>query len=193
MTKIGKKENENSTRRRNLPKKLHEVHLIFQLHKALLRSTFAYSFLINCRKTSGQMNCAFPEMLRCFDNAGSITGNGEMGVFSFPIQVQGSIGNNGDQGLSELVSGRAMKQDPCVDTDWVLSYGNVSEFEMGCVVPRTASSVQPAAAEVVADVDPAGAFFYPEMLCSAVGKDCSKKRKAETIENFMVSSFFFSL
>lgn len=131
------------------------------------------------------MNCAFPEMLRCLDTAGSITGNGETGVFSFPIQAQGLLGNNGDQGLSQFVLGRARKQDPGVDTDWVLSYGNGSEFEMVCVVPRTASCVQPAAAEVAADVDPAGAFL-PEMLCSAVGSDGSKKRKADTSENFKV-------
>ncbi|XP_073277346.1 uncharacterized protein [Primulina huaijiensis] len=131
------------------------------------------------------MNCAFPEMLRCLDNAVSITGDGDMGVFSFPIQAQGLLGNNGDQGLSELVLGRAMKQDPGVDTDWVLSYGNGSEFEMGCVVPMTASCVQPKAAEVAANVDPAGAFL-PEMPCSAVGRDGSKKRKADTIENFKV-------
>ncbi|XP_073034720.1 uncharacterized protein [Primulina eburnea] len=131
------------------------------------------------------MNCAFPEMLRCLDNAGSITGNGDMGVFSFPIQAQGFLGNNGDQGLSELVLGRGMKQDPGVDTDWVLSYVNGSEFEMGCVVPRTASCVQPEAAEVAADLDAAGGFL-PEMLCSAVGRDGSKKRKADTIEYFKV-------
>ncbi|XP_075475247.1 uncharacterized protein LOC142505990 [Primulina tabacum] len=131
------------------------------------------------------MNCAFPEMLRRLDNAGSITGNGDMGVFSSPIQAQGLLGNNGDRGLSELVLDRAMKQDPGVDTDWVLSYVNGSEFEMGCVVPRTAGCVQPEAAEVAADLDAAGAFL-PEMLCSAVGRDGSKKRKADTIEYFKV-------
>ncbi|XP_073157863.1 uncharacterized protein [Henckelia pumila] len=123
------------------------------------------------------MNCAFPEMLRCSDNAaGIITGNAEMGVFSFPIQARDLVGNiNGDQGLSELVLGRAMKPDPGVVTDWILSYGNGSEFEMGCV----------AAADVAADGDPAG-DFSPEMLCSAVGRGGSKKRKADAIENFKV-------
>ncbi|KZV26208.1 hypothetical protein F511_28554 [Dorcoceras hygrometricum] len=122
------------------------------------------------------MNCAFPEMLRCLDSAGSISGdNGEMGVFSFPIQSL-----HGDQSLNELVSGRAMKPDPGVGVDWDLG----SEFEMGCVVPRTAGCVQPAE-EVTGNIDPVGDFF-PGMLCSAAGGGGSKKRKADTIGNFEV-------
>ncbi|XP_073313883.1 transcription factor bHLH63-like isoform X2 [Primulina huaijiensis] len=80
---------------------------------------------------------------------------------------------NVDQGFGELLMGRAMKPDPGFEDGWNgLNYENVSEFEMSCALPRTASG-PPA---VVAD-DGKG---KEAALSSATGKESFKKRKADT-------------
>ncbi|XP_075488122.1 transcription factor bHLH63-like isoform X1 [Primulina tabacum] len=79
---------------------------------------------------------------------------------------------NADQGFGELLMGRAMKPDPGFEDGWNgLDYGNVSEFEMSCALPRT-SSCPPA---VVADCGKG----KEAALSSATGKESFKKRKAD--------------
>ncbi|XP_073127281.1 transcription factor bHLH63-like [Henckelia pumila] len=80
---------------------------------------------------------------------------------------------NGDQGFGELLMGRAMKPDPGFEEGWNgLNYGNGSEFEMSCALPRTASC-PPAVAEVNDGKGKEAA------LSSATGKESFKKRKAD--------------
>ncbi|XP_073309346.1 uncharacterized protein [Primulina huaijiensis] len=79
---------------------------------------------------------------------------------------------NGDQGFGELLMGRPMKPDPGFEDGWNgLNYGNGSEFEMSCALPRTASFPPAVAAS--------GGKGKEAALSSATGKESFKKRKAD--------------
>lgn len=79
---------------------------------------------------------------------------------------------NGDQGFGELLMGRTMKPGPGFEGGWNgLNYGNGSEFEMSCALPRTASC-PPA-------VGASGGKGKEAALSSATGKESFKKREAD--------------
>lgn len=77
--------------------------------------------------------------------------------------------DNGDQGIGEVVAGRAMKADPDMVYRWgdgFLDHGNGSSFAMGFTIPRTVSC-------------PKAAMLEVETINNAEFGYSSRKRKAD--------------